>query len=463
MNYKNDASIYKYLNGIDSGPLLTREQERELIQNVEVYQKQILDAFVVSDYSRYELRIYLQGLESSGEDIVDISKKLDEESDKELIQNTAQEFKNLLNALMINDIKGIRLTLEAVALTGTIIHGVVTEIKKKHSKIIETENRMNQVTRVFPEYALQDLMKKLEVNESELKLKLKTEHHLNEVRINNKINEWKQTVLEFKALESIFPSSVAFNDVKNSYKTVSGLEVFAQKYKNELIQRNLRLVVSRAKLFLNRGLDFEDLIQEGNIGLIKAVDKFDSSRKTKISTYATWWIDQSIRRAISNKGKTVRVPTHIEWMQTNLNKLVHKMTGDLGRPPTLKEISAESKIDIKVLEDLQTRAQHEYGLEDELQTGQLLIDVLRSENEDSPLAIVEQKMLKERIRDILATLDHRTEKIIRLRYGIGELPDDAGDTLQNIADQVGITKQGVRVVECAAFKKMRKRAKRLYE
>jgi RNA polymerase primary sigma factor len=194
---------------------------------------------------------------------------------------------------------------------------------------------------------------------------------------------------------------------------------------------------------------------------MKAIDKFDSSKKTKVSTYATWWIDQSIRRAISNKGSTVRVPTHIEWQQTKLKQLTQKMTGELKRPPTLRELAEASGVELKVLEDLHNRAQHEIGLEEELSSGQSLMDLLSGDATLNPFVIVEQKLMREKIREILATLPPRTEKIIRLRFGIGEVPDDEGTTLQDIANQIGITKQGVRVVECSAFKQLKKKAKRL--
>jgi RNA polymerase primary sigma factor len=133
----------------------------------------------------------------------------------------------------------------------------------------------------------------------------------------------------------------------------------------------------------------------------------------------------------------------------------------LKRPPTLKEISEDSGIELKVLEDLHTRAQHEIGLEEELSSGMTLLDTLPADPIENPFTIVEQRLLKERIRDILSTLPARTEKIIRLRFGIGEIPDDEGMTLQEIANQIGITKQGVRVVECSAFKVLKKRAKGL--
>jgi RNA polymerase primary sigma factor len=283
---------------------------------------------------------------------------------------------------------------------------------------------------------------------------------VNEVRATNRLNDWKKVVAEYEDVLK-FISPFTFEDVKQSLSKIGEFEAKASQYKATLITKNLRLVIARASKLTDRGLDFEDLIQEGNIGLMKAIDKFDSSKKTKVSTYATWWIDQTMRRAISNKGKTVRVPTHIEWMQTKLNQLTQKMTGTLKRPPTLSELAKESDIPLSTLEELQTRAQHEIGIEEELSSGMTLLDVLQRPSEENPFNVVEQKLMREKIREILSTLTPRTEKIIRLRFGIGEVPDDEGTTLQDIANQIGITKQGVRVVECSAFKVLKKKARRL--
>ncbi len=134
--------------------------------------------------------------------------------------------------------------------------------------------------------------------------------------------------------------------------------------RDELIEKNLRLVVSRAKYQINKGLEFEDLIQEGNIGLMKAIDQFDSSRNTKIGTYATWWIDQTIKRAISNKGKTVRIPTHIEWMQTKLSQAHHELSGKLKREPTIEELSVATGYTVQQINDMKVTAQHEMSIDD---------------------------------------------------------------------------------------------------
>lgn len=461
MNNKTDQTIQKYLNSISVNPLLTRDQEIVLIKDVEVFQKEILNQIVVSKYSRTELYNFLLSKDGSGEAIIDLSKKLDDESPKDLVASVESSFKLLIQELTTDNIPSILNLLNEVSLTGTIIHGVVMEIKEKYNSIIDAEAKVKQIMKYFMDETNQNVIfAAIDVGSDKVMFRL-NEFGFVGIKADNKFKDWTHIVHEYRQTIKNLPKDTSLDEVKEIYKGISKYEHQASKFKNELITRNLRLVVSRAKNYMGKGLEFEDLIQEGNLGLMKAVDKFDSSKKTKISTYATWWIDQSIRRAISNKGKTVRVPTHIEWMQTNLNQLIHKMTGELKRPPTLEEISVKSGIDLDTLRDLDTRPQHEVGIEEEMSSGMSLMDVLHSDPSTSPFVVTEQKILREKIRDILATLPPRTEKIIRLRFGIGEVPDDEGTTLQDIANQIGITKQGVRVVECSAFKLLKKKAKRL--
>jgi len=465
MNNKNskekDKSIKIYLDSIH-GDLLTKKEESELIKQMEVHQKETLGQLVSNEYARTELKSYLMSLDSSGEEIINVSKKLDDESSSDSQLQMVQKFRELVKELSGTNTDKINSLLEEVSLTGTIIHGVVLEIKKKHTKILEAESKYKSIRKYFDNATFMDSDVDGHIRDSSQALKdyLLKSWGLNDLKATNKINEWKHIVSEQDdVLKSLSPFN--FVDVKSIYSSIAVSESKASQSKNTLISKNLRLVVSRAKNFTNKGLDFEDLIQEGNLGLMRAIDKFDSSKKTKVSTYATWWIDQGIRRAISNKGKTVRVPTHIEWLETNLKKLEAKMTAELQRPPTLKELADKSGHDIKVLEELRTRANHEVGIDEELSSGMSLSEILPSDPTQNPHLLTEQKLMREKIREILSTLPPRTEKIIRLRFGIGEIPDEEGMTLQSIADIIGITKQGVRVVECAAFKHLKKKAKGL--
>lgn len=474
-NKMNEAAVSKYLSQIDSGPLLTRAEEQSLIQNIEVFQKEIIDNCLKSQFAVSELLSYLQGLEGSDVSIVDISKKLDEESPKDMVEDIGKRFTELILELQTSDKSKVQDLLNQVGLTGTIIHGIVTEIKKKHTKVYDVEQKVKQITKWFGNRSFDVVIQLISSirNNEEIRLKLRKELGFTEIQMMNRCGEWEHTIREFEEVKGILPKGITFQDVKTSYAALATSEMHMKNFKDQLIERNLRLVVSRAKRLLNRGLEFEDLIQEGNIGLMKAIDKYDSSKKTKVSTYATWWIDQSIRRAISNKGKTVRIPTHIEFLQTNLNAMTQKLTGVLKRPPTMKELSEASGVDLKTLEELETRALHEVGIEDELSSGIALMDVLPSDPSANPYVLTENKILRERIRQILATLPPRTEKIIRLRYGIGEVPKDLvekdvnekedGLTLQTIGEHIGITKQGVRVVECSALKKIKKKAGKYFD
>jgi RNA polymerase primary sigma factor len=474
-NKSSEAVIAKYLSQIDSGPLLTRAEEAALVKNIEIYQKEILDNCLKSEFAKVELLSYLKSLQSSGVEIVDISKKLDEDSNAELVAKISESFTKLVVELQANNMSGVQDLLNEVGLSGTIIHGIVTEIKKTHTKIYDVEQKVKQITKWFGNRTFDvviELIGNIRGN-AEIRLKLRKELGFTEIQMMNKCGEWENTIKEFDETKANLPKGITFQDVKTSYSALATSEHQMKGSKNQLIERNLRLVVSRAKHLKDRGLEFEDLIQEGNIGLMKAIDKYDSSKKTKVATYATWWIDQSMRRAISNKGKTVRIPTHIEFLQTNLSALAHKLTGTLKRPPTLKELSEASGVELKVLEELETRALHEVGIEEELSSGIALMDVLPSDAANNPYVLTENKILRERIRQILATLPPRTEKIIRLRYGIGEVPSDLlhhdtdekeeGLTLQAIGEHIGITKQGVRVVETSALKKIKKKAGKYFD
>jgi RNA polymerase sigma factor (sigma-70 family) len=449
-NYKSDTSTSAYLKSIDLGPLLTREQEQVLIKDVEVYQRLILQSCIASEYPKFELRHYLQNLDVSEDQIVDVSKRLHDESSESDMESMRGVFKQLLSSLSSTDVESTNSILDQVSLTGTIVHGVVTEIRKKNTKITEAEYNVNQMTKYFTDLNIDQAIDMVQHHEATLKSRLEQEFRMNEVQSNNKYTEWKAAIGVYNEILKTLPKGSKFKDVKDSLSKIVEFEAKAQRFKNELISKNLRLVVSRAKQYINRGLDFEDLIQEGNIGLIKAVDKFDSSKNTKISTYATWWIDHSIRRAISN----------IEWQQTKLNEHVQRLTASLGRPPTLKELAIASDTPLKNLEDLKTRMQYEVGIDEELASGKTIAD-LKPGDSESPDDILRKKLMREEIRRILSTLPPGTEKIIRLRFGIGEVVDDDGSTLQEIAEKIGITKQGVRVRECAAFRQFRKRGRHL--
>lgn len=453
---KSDSTLKVYLSSLDSLDLLTREQEDEFLKGIEVNQIKILRNCVDSEFFRSELFSILNSLDTDEKGLIKLSRKLDDKSTKSDMDSKKKEFFDLVDLLRdSSDIQKIEKSLSDVALSGNIIDTLMNKVKKKYSKIQECDESEKRLMRFF----LAKTMPEVEETIASIKNESTKQQTLNRIyqtesTVAIKLYEYEQYKDQLKGLESIGLTMDDLQEVRSVYKSISDTEFHMKRFRDSLIKGNLRLVVSRAKNFTNRGLEFEDLIQEGNIGLMKAINKHDASRGTKVATYATWWIDQSIRRAISNKGKTVRIPTHIEWLQSCMAGAISELTQELNRPPEKHEIADKLKVDVSVLENLEKTALHEIGIDEELSSGISLMDILPSETSTNPFVQASENLLRERVRRVLGMLSPRTEKIIRLRFGIGE-PSDM--TLQEIGNQMGVTKQAIRMAEKKALKEIKKK------
>ena len=454
---KTNDPVRMYLREMGTVPLLTREGEVEIAKRIEKGQRQVVKALsrspvVVARILEFAdaLRnghINLKGLvtlteEEITEEVIatrsaallsqtDEIRKLETKATKvrqrlRRAKKDSTEYKRQLSQLARYRIPVARQVGE-LKLTPATYEKLVVAIKSSVDRIVALEREAKRLKK------LQDSSLKLD-DLKKIKLRLR--------EIDKEMKELEDEVLASPL------------ELKRTLARIKQGELEADIAKKELVEANLRLVVSIAKKYTNRGLQFLDLIQEGNIGLMKAVDKFEYRRGYKFSTYATWWIRQAITRAIADQARTIRIPVH---MIETINKLIRTsraLVQEYGREPTSEEIAKKMDIPVSKVRKILKIAQEPISLETPIgeEEDSHLGDFIEDRGVVSPSEAVINLNLKEQTASVLQTLTPREEQVIRLRFGIG---DGSEHTLEEVGQRFSVTRERIRQIEAKALRKLR--------
>jgi RNA polymerase primary sigma factor len=454
---KTNDPVRMYLREMGTVPLLTRDGEVEIAKRIERGQLTVLKSLSRSAVIVREIISLGEQLKRDPSIIKDILQFSDEELTDEKIEEKHQETLEIIDTInkTYKKAQQLRAKLDTVAKTQK------KPYRRAAWNLGRTRVYLSQLIRSLEfsnseKLRLVGLMKgtveKIRPLEQELgRLERKADHTKKEYRkaIQKDIRTVKGKIV---GLEEDTKSSAL--ELKRTLQTIMQGQIQAEVAKRELVEANLRLVVSIAKKYTNRGLQFLDLIQEGNIGLMKAVDKFEYRRGYKFSTYATWWIRQAITRAIADQARTIRIPVH---MIETINKLIRTsraLVQELGREPTSEEIAKRMDIPVSKVRKVLKIAQEPISLETPIgeEEDSHLGDFIEDRGVVSPADAVININLKEMTEQVLNTLTPREERVIKMRFG---LEDGTEHTLEEVGQNFAVTRERIRQIEAKALRKLR--------